>query len=62
FLSPVLRERFAACNHITAYGAPFAINALIFLTLGIILLSAVKDQNIIGLYNMMRRRAKKDDS
>ena len=62
FLSPVLRERFAAHNHITAYGAPLAINVLIFLVLGIILLAIVRDQNLKGLYNMMRRRAKKDDS
>jgi len=58
FLSPVLCEAFAEQSRIIMHGAPLAINAVIYLLLGVIMLLLVKDQYLLGLINMIKKRGK----
>lgn len=55
-ISPVLREIFEGHGRIISYGIPLAISAVIYLMLGLLMLAAVRDQNIIGLVNMIRKK------
>jgi putative peptidoglycan lipid II flippase len=56
FLSPVLHELFAERGRFISYGAPFAVNAVIYLFLGLAMLALVKDQNFIGIIKMIRKK------
>ena len=56
FLSPVLREFFAGQARIISYGMPLTICAVVYLFLGTALLLLVKDQNIRGLLNIIRKK------
>jgi putative peptidoglycan lipid II flippase len=58
FLSPLLRDIFAGHGRIISFGIPLAINAFVYLLLGLSMLVFVKDQNIIGLFNMIKRKGK----
>jgi len=59
FLSPVLCDIFSKRTHIIAYGAPLAVNALIYILIGTALLAAVRDQNLKGLINIIKRKSVK---
>jgi len=56
FLSPVLCEYFKEQTRIIACGAPLIINAVIFFIIGVTMLAVVKDQNFVGLLNMIRKK------
>ncbi|MCL2211912.1 MAG: murein biosynthesis integral membrane protein MurJ [Treponema sp.] len=58
FLSPVLCALFAGYGRLISNGAPFAINALVYIIIGIALLALVKDQNLKGLIDMIRKKVK----
>jgi len=53
FLSPILLGLFAGRGRIISYGAPLAINAVIFALLGIGLLVVTKDKQI---YKIIKKR------
>jgi putative peptidoglycan lipid II flippase len=56
FISPVLHEVFSGHGRIIALGIPLIINAAVYFILGITMLAIVKDQNLKGLYNMIRKK------
>jgi putative peptidoglycan lipid II flippase len=56
FLSLVLCDIFAKQGRIIAYGAPLAINAIVYFVIGLFLLTLVRDQNLIGLKNIIMKR------
>jgi len=58
FITPVLCEYFAGHSRIITYGAPFAICACFYFVLGLGLLALVKDQNFVGIINMIRKKGK----
>jgi len=58
FLSPVLCEIFAGHGRLISCGAPLAINAFFYLLLGIAMLAAVKDQNLKGLIDIIKKKVK----
>jgi putative peptidoglycan lipid II flippase len=58
FLSPVLREMFEGYTRIIAYGVPLIISAIIYFSLGLTMLIIVKDKNITGILNMIRKKGK----
>jgi len=55
FLSPVLCEIFKGYSRIISYGAPFAVNAVIYGILGVGLLALIRDKNLINLTKMIRK-------
>jgi putative peptidoglycan lipid II flippase len=55
FLSPRLLQLFAGRGRIISYGAPFTINALIFATIGILLLFVTKDRLLQALVRRLGR-------
>ena len=55
FLTPHLLELFADRGRVIAYGAPLAINAFVFATLGIILLVLTKDKQLKALLMVLRK-------
>ena len=57
-LSPVLTEFFAGNGRFVSYGAPLAINAVVFAVIGILLLFATRDQ----ILSILLRRFKKTKS
>ena len=57
-LSPLLRDIFSGYSRIIAYGAPLLINGMIYLSLGLASLAVVRDQNLAGLINMIKKRGK----
>jgi putative peptidoglycan lipid II flippase len=58
FLSPVLYEIFSGQTRFIAYGVPLTINALVYLSVGIVLLAVIKDQYFTGLINIIKKRGK----
>jgi len=56
FLSPVLNNAFSGYWRVVAYGVPLAVNAIIYLLLGTAMLALVKDQNLKGLLNVVRKK------
>jgi putative peptidoglycan lipid II flippase len=56
FLSPVLHDICAERGRFISYGVPLAVDAVIFLLLGILLLALVKDENFTGLLKMIRKK------
>ncbi|MCL2762966.1 MAG: murein biosynthesis integral membrane protein MurJ [Treponema sp.] len=59
FLSPRLLELFAGNTRIIAYGAPLAINAVIFAVMGITLLAVTKDKQLGELLRILSRKGAK---
>ena len=60
-LSPHLLELFAGRGRVIAYGAPLAINAIIFAAIGIGLLFLTRDKQLYALIRIIRKRASKND-
>jgi putative peptidoglycan lipid II flippase len=58
FLSPLLQTVFAGGGRIAAYGIPLMINAIVFIVLGIAMLAAIKDQNFLNLFSMIKKKVK----
>jgi len=58
FLSPVLRDIFTGRGRLISYGAPFTINAVVYIMIGIALLAFVKDKNLKGLIDIIRKKVK----
>jgi len=58
FISPLICGIFEEHGRIIRHGAPLAINAFIYLFIGITLLALVKDQNLIGIKNMIKKKEK----
>ena len=58
FLSPVLLDLFGGKGHFIAYGAPLAINAVIFAVIGIGLLFATKDRQLLKIMQMFLSKTK----
>jgi len=56
FLSSLLREIFAGKGRFISYGIPLAINALVYILLGLALLALVKDRYVFGLAKMVRKK------
>jgi putative peptidoglycan lipid II flippase len=56
FLSPMLLGLFSGRGRIISYGAPFAINAVIFALLGIGLLLVTRDKQINNLLRVLRNK------
>jgi len=56
FISPKLYEFFAGHGRIIAYGLPLTINAILYFALGLLMLKIIKDENIIGVINMIRKK------
>jgi len=56
FLSPVLLGLFAGRGRIISYGAPLAINAVIFALLGIGLLVVTRDKQLHSFINVIRKK------
>jgi putative peptidoglycan lipid II flippase len=56
FLSPGLYKIFAEHGRFISYGAPLAINTIIYLLLGLAMLALVRDQNFIGIIKMIRKK------
>ena len=56
FLSPVLCDIFAGHSRIISFGAPLAVNAVIYGALGVLMLAAVKDKNLTGIINMIKKK------
>ncbi|MCL2720952.1 MAG: murein biosynthesis integral membrane protein MurJ [Treponema sp.] len=56
FISPKLYEIFTDHGRFIAYGAPLVINAIIYFTFGLLMLTIMKDKNIIGVVNMIRKK------
>jgi putative peptidoglycan lipid II flippase len=56
FLSPVLHDICIGHGRFISYGIPLAVDAVIFLLLGILLLALVKDKNFTGLLKMIRKK------
>ncbi|MCL2801361.1 MAG: murein biosynthesis integral membrane protein MurJ [Treponema sp.] len=56
FISPVLREVFTGHSRIITHGAPLIINAFIYFILGITMLAIVKDKNLLGLLDMIKKK------
>jgi putative peptidoglycan lipid II flippase len=55
FLSPKLLQMFAGRSRIISYGAPFAINALVFAAIGILLLFVTRDKMLQQLVRRFKR-------
>ena len=55
-LSPLLLEIFAGYGRLIAYGVPLAINCLIFILLGLLLLALTRDRQLMALVGVIRRR------
>jgi len=56
FLSPVLCAIFSGYNRIISYGAPLALNGIIYAALGIAMLAAARDKNLSGIVNIIKKR------
>jgi putative peptidoglycan lipid II flippase len=56
FLSPVLLDLFTGRGRLISYGAPLAINAVIFALLGIGLLFVTRDKQLHGLLRVIRKK------
>jgi putative peptidoglycan lipid II flippase len=56
FLSPLLMTFFANNGRFISYGVPLIINALIYIILGVGLLALVRDRNLLGLVNMLKKK------
>ncbi|MCL2266025.1 MAG: murein biosynthesis integral membrane protein MurJ, partial [Treponema sp.] len=56
FLSPVLREIFAGHSRLIACGAPLAINAFFYILLGLAMLVIIRDKNLKGIINVIRKK------
>jgi len=57
FLSSVLHVVFDGYSRIISLGFPLVINALVYFLFGIILLKIVKDENLQGLIDMIRKKS-----
>jgi len=58
FLSPWLRQVFAGNGRIISYGVPLAINILIYILLGLVLLLLTKDRQLYSLMEMFKKKRK----
>jgi putative peptidoglycan lipid II flippase len=56
YLSPLLLALFTNRGRIISYGVPLAINASVYIIIGIFILALVKDKNLITLIRIIRRR------
>jgi putative peptidoglycan lipid II flippase len=54
-LSPLLQSFFAGNGRIITYGVPLTINSIVFCLLGVIMLSIVRDKNLLGMIKMLRK-------
>jgi len=57
WLSPQLLGLFAGKGRIISYGAPLVINALVFASLGLGLLSITKDKQLFNLFKVLNKKA-----
>jgi len=58
FLSPILKEIFANKGRLISNGVPLLINSIIFFLMGITLLAIVKDQNLVAIINMIKKKSR----
>jgi len=58
FLSPVLLAFFSNRGRIVSYGIPLMIGAIVYILLGIAMLAAVRDKNLIAFTKMFAYRGK----
>ena len=58
FISPVLNNIFIGHGRIISYGVPLILNAVIYFFIGFVLLAVVKDKNLHGLLNIIRKKGK----
>jgi len=56
FLSPILLELFAGRGKIISYGVPLAINVVVFMLTGFVMLAVVRDRNLLALAKVIRRK------
>ena len=56
FLSPVLHAFFAGHGRIISYGIPLAVNAIVYLTIGLAMLAVIKDQNLMSFIKIVKRK------
>jgi len=62
FLSPLFSRYFAGQGRLVSFGAPLAVNAAVYLLLGIFLLAIVKDKNLLGIKNMISKKRNQNDN
>jgi len=60
FLSPMLCEYFKDYSKLISSGAPLAINAFIYILLGLGMLAITKDKYFTGIIDMIRKKGKKN--
>jgi putative peptidoglycan lipid II flippase len=60
-LSPRLAALFAGRGRLVSYGLPFALSALVFASIGILLLFISRDKQAMALADMLRRRGKRSN-
>ena len=58
FLSPLLQAFFTGKGRFISYGIPLTINAVIFFLLGLAMLALVRDQNLLALKRIIRKKGK----
>jgi len=58
FLSPLLQNFFAGRGRIISYGIPLTISTIAFILLGLAMLALVRDQNLLALVKMIRKKDK----
>ncbi|MCL2809913.1 MAG: polysaccharide biosynthesis C-terminal domain-containing protein, partial [Treponema sp.] len=58
FISPLLNNIFTGHGRIISYGVPLILNAVIYFFIGFVLLTVVKDKNLLGLLNIVRKKGK----
>jgi len=56
YLSPLFKAFFADKGRIISYGVPLAINAIIYIIIGISMLALVRDKNLLALIKMFKRK------
>jgi len=61
FLSPLLCEYFAGHGRLVSYGAPLAVNAIIYIFFGLGMLAVTKDKYFLGIIKMIRKKGNADE-
>jgi putative peptidoglycan lipid II flippase len=56
FLSPAIQEFFAGNGRLVSYGVPLAVNGIAYMLLGIFMLAITKDQYLLGVINMFKKK------
>jgi putative peptidoglycan lipid II flippase len=56
FLSPHIQEFFAGNGRLVSYGLPFIINGIAYMLFGILMLAVTRDQYLLGIVNMFKKK------